>query len=138
MKTKTDKNDPVAGMIQMAGFEVPDPGITERIMNRIELTVVKNPFTIKPVIGPKGWLVIGISMILLLILGFMVTGKMGSNTGIFWAPLFDSFQKPEGILHFSLHVPKTLIFGMTGLLVCIFIDFAVSTTNWKKHVMNRH
>ena len=138
MKPTSDRTDEIGKMIRMAGIEIPAPGMTERIMNRIEVATLKKPLDFKPVIDLKGWILIGASGIILLILSFILIVNYGNNSA---DGLIDSehlllrdlhFDK---LIHLNLRVPKALLFGLTGLLVWIGLDFLLDTYRWKKHTL---
>lgn len=139
MKLTSDPSDIVGKMIRLAGYETPSPGMTERIMNRIEVATLKKPVNFRPIIGLRGWVFIGVLAIMLLILSYILMGNNGSNTGNSLIDIKLLLQKiPVFIEPFrsTLQVPKVLLFGLTGLLLLIGLDYLVSTLKWKKHTAN--
>jgi len=68
MKTNSGSTDRVGNMIRQTGPETPPPGMTERIMNRIEVVSLKKSQDISPVIGIRGWTWIGIFVVGLIVM----------------------------------------------------------------------
>jgi len=136
MKTTSGSTDRVGNMIRQAGPEIPPPGMTERIMNRIEVVSLKKSQVISPVIGIRGWTWIGIFVIGLIVLS-MHTGLTGAADGNrLWdaGNLLRSFPHPGKSMHIDFQVPKPLLFGLAGLLLWFSLDFLLSTLRWKKQV----
>jgi hypothetical protein len=134
MKTIIDSTDKVGSLIRQAGPETPPQGMRERIMHRIEATALKKSPDFSPVISIRTWIYIGGSAVALIIL-FLVTGSNGENNGknLFNAdPLLRSLHNLNLSFHFNLQVPKSLIFGLAGLLLLFSLDFLLTTLKWKR------
>jgi len=136
MKSTADSADKLGKIIRSAGFEFPDKGLTERIMNRIEVATIKRPLVFKPVIGFRGWLLIAVSGILLLVLSYFLLGNSGNDTGTGITDstvLFQRLHQIEPGFIQSIQVPKILLLSLIGLLFWIALDFLMATRKWKKH-----
>ncbi|MBN1416701.1 MAG: hypothetical protein JW973_16490 [Bacteroidales bacterium] len=136
MKPNSDRADEIGKIIRTAGFEIPAPGIKERIMNRIEWVSIKKSFNVKPVIGLRGWILIGTSGIILLILSYFLIDNIGTHTTnslIDSNPILQSIWHPDKMFWLNLRIPKALLFALTGLLIWIGMDFLLNTLIWKKH-----
>jgi len=135
MKTISGSTDRVGNMIRQAGPETPPQGMTERIMHRIEVVTLKKSPDHGPIISVRGWIFIGISAFLLLVL-FMQTGITGESDGSgLWGVdnLLRALPHIDKSFRFSFQVPKPLLFGLAGLLLWIGLDFLLHTLRWKRH-----
>jgi len=134
MKTLSVSTDKVGNMIRQAGPETPPPGMTERIMHRIEATALKKSPDFNPVISKRGWVLIGGAAIALIVL-FLLAGRNGEisgNSRFIAEPFLPSFHNLSLSFHFDFQVPKPLLFGLAGLLLLLSLDFLLSTLKWKK------
>jgi hypothetical protein len=134
MKTISGSTDKVGNMIRQAGPETPPRGMTERIMHRIEATVLKKSPDFSPVISKRGWILIGGSVVALIVL-FLLTGSSGEingNSRFNAEPFLRSFHNLNLSFHYDFQVPKPLLFGLAGLLLLLSLDFLLSTMKWKK------
>jgi hypothetical protein len=134
MKTISGSTDKIGNMIRQAGPETPPPGMTERIMHRIEATALKKSPDLSPVISFRGWILIGGSAVVLIIL-FLLTGNSGEingNSRFNAEPFLRSFHNLNLSFHFTFQVPKPLLFGLAGLLLLLSLDYLLSTLTWKK------
>jgi hypothetical protein len=111
MKPLSGSNDRIGNLIREAGLETPPGGISERIMHRIEATALKRVPNLRPVITVRGWIWIGTAAIVL---------------------IFHSFPHFNTSLHLNLQIPKSLLFGLTVLLVWFGLDFLLGTLKWKR------
>ena len=134
MKTISGSTDKVGNMIRQAGPETPPPGMTERIMHRIEATALKKSPDFNPVISIRGWILIGGSAIVLIIF-FLLTGSSGEingNSRFNAEPFLRSFHNLNLSFRLDFQVAKPLLFGLSGLLLLVSLDFLFSTLKWKK------
>ena len=136
MKSTADSADKLGKIIRSVGFELPDQGLTERIMNRIEVATIKRPLVFKPVIGFRGWLLIAVFGMLLLVLSYILLGNSGNDIGTGITESTVLFRRLHqinfGFLH-SVQVPRILLLSLTGLLFWIALDFMLATRKWRKH-----
>jgi hypothetical protein len=136
MKSTSDSADKVGKIIRLAGFDLPGKGLTERIMNRLEVVTIKKSLVYKPVIGFRGWVLIAAFGIILLILSYVLPGNSGKNAGTNLLDSANIIRRLQGIdisLHFTFQVSKVLLLGLTGLLFWIGMDYLMVKRKWKKH-----
>jgi hypothetical protein len=136
MKSTSDSADKVGKIIRLAGFESPGKGLTERIMNRIEVATIKRSLVFKPVIGFRGWVLIAVFVMILLILSYFLPGNSGNDAGTNMLDSASIIRRLQGIdinFHFNFQVSKVLLLGLTGLLFWIGMDYIMVKRQWKKH-----
>lgn len=121
-------------MIRQAGLETPPPGMTERIMSRIEVVTLKKSRDFRPIIGKWGWILIGTAAFALIVLCLLdgSKGETNGNSLLDADRFFRSFQYTAKSFRLDLQIPKPLLFGMTGLLMWFSLDFLFSTMRWKR------
>jgi hypothetical protein len=124
-------------MIRQAGIETPPQGMAERIMHRIELANLKQSPDYHPVINTRGWMLIGgsaVAVFLLIVLAGS-KGKSNGNSLINADPFFRFIHKLHLSFHFDLQVPKSLLFGLAGLLLLVGLDFLFTSLKWKRSTL---
>jgi hypothetical protein len=134
MKPLSGSNDRIGNLIREAGLETPPGGISERIMHRIEATALKRVPNLRPVITVRGWIWIGTAAIVLIFLLIFSGIIVNSNSNPLWNAnsVFHSFPHFNTSLHLNLQIPKSLLFGLTVLLVWFGLDFLLGTLKWKR------
>jgi hypothetical protein len=134
MKTHTDSTDKAGDLIRQAGPEIPPQGMTERIMNRIEVVTLKRSQNIIPIISIRGWIFVAASAIVIIML-CISAGNAGALNGSILPDAgqwFASLPMDNNPLRFNFQVPKPLLFGLMGLLLWFSLDFLLNTLKWKR------
>ena len=89
----TDSQDPLEDFFRDNAMERAPDSLIEEIMSTIATESVARVDP-PPLISPKGWVLIGLSLLLLCILPFIIPGNP-SETSSLWAPISEGFARIE-------------------------------------------
>jgi hypothetical protein len=131
MKRRKDYTDNVGTIIRLAGHDAHNPGMNERIMNRIELARMHMPVKVKPVIGPLAWLLIGSFFVALLALCFIFAGNAEGNSKeirVNFGLLAEQVSNMNSLFNFK--VSLVLLIAMTSLLILTGLDYLMNVTQY--------
>jgi len=114
MKDRAKKEDQLISNI-MKDFEMSNPpaDFTAKVMDHIVLETINPVFMSKPLISRAGWIGIGISIVILLVI--ILTGSGGESSTHSWL---------SENLSWNLHLPQL------NLGKLHFLDFRNSTLTW--------
>ncbi len=129
MKENINNEDQLISGI-MKDFEMSNPpaDFTTKVMERVELETIKPVFVSKPLIGTAGWIGIGISVIIMILI--ILAGSSGESSSPGWLSenLGWSFNLPAinleklRIIDFRNSTLTWIILGSGGIMLLYLIE----------------
>jgi hypothetical protein len=129
MKERINKEDQLISMI-MKDHEMSNPpaDFTAKVMERVELESIMPGFVNKPLISTAGWIGIGISVIIMILIIFVGSSGESSSPGWLSENLGWNFSLPEinlerlHIIDFSNSTLTWIILGTGGIMLLALIE----------------
>jgi hypothetical protein len=129
MKERINKEDQLISMI-MKDHEMSNPpaDFTAKVMERVELESIMPGFVNKPLISTAGWIGIGISVIIMILIIFVGSSGESSSPGWLSENLGWNFSLPEinlerlRIIDFSNSTLTWIILGTGGIMLLALIE----------------
>lgn len=118
-------------LIKDEGLLSASPGLTYRIMNQVEQYKNSKETVYKPLIGTKGWIIIGASVFMLIACCIMiiVSGNYASAGYLdFLQPVFNFFDNLE--ISWNVNLGSVFIGAMVfiSLIILLSVDFVFNTS----------
>lgn len=85
-------DDDLRKIFRTAGHAAPGSDLSARIMARVAVTPMARPVVVEPLIGRRGWIVLAIIAVMLLIATFVIPGT-SVPTGPSWFTPMDEVHK---------------------------------------------